>query len=1023
MCPVDLHAVPRKDHSGRVQRAGGETATARARDEPRGACVGRRRGWGGAGRGAPEAARRTRGRRAPPVQFTSRLDRRRLRAASAMFHCIVQPRHDWGTSDLANAHPDIRLQLSEQTRVLEARAEAAAGVAGELHDYCRRRADLEHDYSRALDKLARAALQRHKDQRHKREQWPLTGAFTCWQAALDNTRALSRDHAALAELYGGPLAARLQRAADDALRLHRKCRDIVAERHEELGAALAEAGAAGKAHAAAAADWRAAAAKLRAAHDQRARLAAAHTPRTKKLKALDKELDKRRARHSEARARALKTRADYILSLEAANATLQRYYLDDITEIMLCSEVGFEAVVGRAVRAAAAGEGARARAAGAAAGALLAAADALDALADRRRVLDAHAAAFAPPRPLPYQGAPPAQEDAELRELLGGADRGPDPAAAAAHEELAQRLRQLEEGARRLRAECRESAKTLDAAEAELVRQMEGGDAAWEAAADEPEAPRRDQEDYYLHKFRAYVASAGRLARLESKAAAARARLLPAGAAPPAPPAPPADAPRRAARPRRGQFAAPLDLRLPLVLTSCVRVIATYGLHHQGIFRVSGSQVEMQALRAAFERGEDPLAHVRDASDINSVCGLLKLYLREVRPPLLSPQLQEPLLRVAALQSDAEFVRRLRETLETLPQPALLVLRYLFAFLAHLAEHSHRNMMDAWNLAICLGPTLLAAWGEGGAQVAAQNLVNELVKRTILHHEQVFPQDVAPHALYSPPAPSPPASRPATPSTPATPAAPTTPAAPAAAAESADQVDLSLYDDDDDETCKAEQQLFKRATRKFKSRSSRNDVFRSQFADETSEDGESGEWCEPNGTDHYRAGSVERQQPSVSSQVASPEAVAAEEQEEESEEEEEDEDEEEQQQQEEEGGARDAAPDLVLGLPARTADTADTFLHNTHTLRKRHRSAEAREAPAAAEAAGGAGGGAEGGPGSPVPARNTMRVAAKFADLTLTGGSKPALLRRPTPHPHRPAAPAAAPAPAPAPAAALDDSV
>lgn len=34
---------------------------------------------------------------------------------------------------------------------------------------------------------------------------------------------------------------------------------------------------------------------------------------------------------------------------------------------------------------------------------------------------------------------------------------------------------------------------------------------------------------------------------------------------------------------------------------------------------MSGSQVEMQALRAAFERGEDPLVHVQDASDINSV--------------------------------------------------------------------------------------------------------------------------------------------------------------------------------------------------------------------------------------------------------------------------------------------------------------------------------------------------------------------------------------------------------------------
>ncbi|MCP5810226.1 hypothetical protein NL321_29185, partial [Klebsiella pneumoniae] len=81
---------------------------------------------------------------------------------SAMFHCIVQPRHDWGPPDFANAFPDIKSQLVEHTRVLEARAEATAGVAGELHEYCRRRADLEHEYARALDKLARAAHQRHE---------------------------------------------------------------------------------------------------------------------------------------------------------------------------------------------------------------------------------------------------------------------------------------------------------------------------------------------------------------------------------------------------------------------------------------------------------------------------------------------------------------------------------------------------------------------------------------------------------------------------------------------------------------------------------------------------------------------------------------------------------------------------------------------------------------------------------------------------------------------------------------------
>ncbi|XP_028042170.1 rho GTPase-activating protein 4-like, partial [Bombyx mandarina] len=171
--------------------------------------------------------------------------------------------------------------------------------------------------------------------RYRREQWAITGAFSCWQTALDATRSLSRDHAALADLYGGPLAARLQRAADDALRLHRKCRDIVSERHEEVCAALAEAWGAGKAQTAAAHEWRVAAHKLRTAHAARAALAAHSPPRHKKLKALDKELDKRRSRHSAARAHALRARADYVLSLEAANATLQRYFLDDIADIIL----------------------------------------------------------------------------------------------------------------------------------------------------------------------------------------------------------------------------------------------------------------------------------------------------------------------------------------------------------------------------------------------------------------------------------------------------------------------------------------------------------------------------------------------------------------------------------------------------------------------------------------------------------------------------------------------------------------
>ncbi|VVC98242.1 unnamed protein product [Leptidea sinapis] len=296
----------------------------------------------------------------------------------------------------------------------------------------------------------------------RREQWPLIGAYECWQAALENTRALSRDHAALAELYGGTLAARLQRAADDVLRLHRKCRDVgrLGAVFCDQGRALAAAG--GKAHAAAAAEWRAAALKLRLARTARAQRT--DPASAKKLKALDKELDK-------------------------------------------CTEVGYEAVVSRAVRSAAAADAARAQSLRSAGAALVATADRLDALGDRQRTREAHAAAFTPPRPLaPRADREPRADDAD--DDAEAADEPEDEGVAAVRHEVSARLRQLEAAAAALRAEVRERAKTLDAAEAELVRQVAGPAALWDAAGllepaaphppHDDDAPRRDQEDYYL---------------------------------------------------------------------------------------------------------------------------------------------------------------------------------------------------------------------------------------------------------------------------------------------------------------------------------------------------------------------------------------------------------------------------------------------------------------------------------------------------------------------------------------------
>jgi SLIT-ROBO Rho GTPase activating protein len=179
---------------------------------------------------------------------------------------------------------------------------------------------------------------------------------------------------------------------------------------------------------------------------------------------------------------------------------------------------------------------------------------------------------------------------------------------------------------------------------------------------------------------------------------------------------------------------------IPLIIKSCIRVINLYGLHHQGIFRVSGSQVEINNFREWFERGEDPLADMTDASDINSVAGVLKLYLRELREPLFPIIYFEQFMELAQLESKREFVVRMTELINSLPRTVIVVMRYLFAFLNHLSEFSDENMMDPYNLAICFGPTLVPV-PDDKDQVQYQNQVNELIKNIIMFNDEIFPND------------------------------------------------------------------------------------------------------------------------------------------------------------------------------------------------------------------------------------------------------------------------------------------
>lgn len=71
----------------------------------------------------------------------------------------------------------------------------------------------------------------------------------------------------------------------------------------------------------------------------------------------------------------------------------------------------------------------------------------------------------------------------------------------------------------------------------------------------------------------------------------------------------------------------------------------------------------------------------------------------------------------------------------------LTIFQLAVIFNSSLSEYADENMMDAYNLAICFGPTLMPA-PEDKDQVQYQNQVNELIKNMIVCYEELFAKDL-----------------------------------------------------------------------------------------------------------------------------------------------------------------------------------------------------------------------------------------------------------------------------------------
>ncbi|XP_068595885.1 SLIT-ROBO Rho GTPase-activating protein 1 [Brachionichthys hirsutus] len=649
---------------------------------------------------------------------------------------------------------EIRAQLVEQQKCLDQQTEMRVQLLQDLQDFFRKKAEIEMEYSRNLEKLAErfmAKTRSTKDHQQYKKDQNLLSPVNCWYLLLNQVRRESKDHATLSDIYLNNVIMRFMQISEDSTRLLKKSKEIAFQLQEDLMKVLNELYTVMKTYHMYHTESISAESKLKEAEKQeekqigrgdpvfRIRMEDKHQRRSS-VKKIEKMKEKRQAKYSENKLKSIKARNEYLLTLEASNSSVFKFYIHDLSDLIDCCDLGYHASLNRALRTYLSAEYNLETSRHEGLDIIENAVDSLDPRSDRQRFMEMYPSAFCPPTKFDFQ---PHMGDEVCQISVQPPVNG----------ELILRFQQLQSRLATLKIENEEIKKTSEATLTTIQDMVTIEDydvsecfhhsrsteslksTVSETYLSKPSIAKRranqqETEQFYFMKFREFLEGSNLISKLQAKHDLLK-RTLGEG--------------HRAdymttSRGRRNSHARHQDSgqAIPRVVESCIRFINLYGLQHQGIFRISGSQLEVNDIKNSFERGNDPLTDDENNHDINSVAGVLKLYFRGLENPLFPKERFNELLACIRIDNLYERALYIRKILLTIPRSVIIVMRYLFAFLNHLSQYSDENMMDPYNLAICFGPTLMPT-PDCQDQVSCQAHVNEIIKTIIIQHEAIFP--------------------------------------------------------------------------------------------------------------------------------------------------------------------------------------------------------------------------------------------------------------------------------------------
>ncbi|KAF9263438.1 RhoGAP-domain-containing protein [Marasmius fiardii PR-910] len=150
--------------------------------------------------------------------------------------------------------------------------------------------------------------------------------------------------------------------------------------------------------------------------------------------------------------------------------------------------------------------------------------------------------------------------------------------------------------------------------------------------------------------------------------------------------------------------------QVPVIVEKCIQAVEALGMEYEGIYRKTGGSGQSRVITQLFERGDYDAFDLCDEDKFNDICSVtsvLKTYLRSLPVPLFTHDLHDHFMSAVEIKDVETKNSTLTDLVNKLPAEHYHTLRMLMLHLSRIRERCDVNLMNARNLGVVFGPTLM----------------------------------------------------------------------------------------------------------------------------------------------------------------------------------------------------------------------------------------------------------------------------------------------------------------------------